>query len=112
MEGILKEGVETMDELDGQVLDAALISAAQRVEHYEIAACGTVCAYAELLGRHEDLGPLREALEEEKQADEKLTELSKTISREALGDPAQESKVSSRPATKATLRLRKHRPAA
>src|ERR1700740_2845972 len=67
-------------------------------------------AYADLLGRHEDLGLLRETLEEEKQADEKWTELSKTISREALGDPAQESKVSSRPATKATLRFTKTPP--
>src|SRR5262249_697077 len=44
MEGIVQEGAETIDEYEGPVLDAAIISAAQRVEHYEIAAYGSVCA--------------------------------------------------------------------
>jgi ferritin-like metal-binding protein YciE len=83
MEGIIKEGAEVIDEFDGKVLDAGLISAAQRVEHYEIAAYGSVCAFAEKLGRSEDLGLLKETLEEEKQADEQLTELSETIDSEA-----------------------------
>src|SRR5215468_7221346 len=51
MEGLIKEGAEVMDEFEGKVLDAGLISAAQRVEHYEIAAYGTVCTFAELLGK-------------------------------------------------------------
>src|SRR5262249_43308134 len=84
MEGIVEEGTETMDEYEGAVLDAALISAAQRVEHYEIAAYGSICAYAELIGRTEDLGLLKETLEEEKRADEKLTELSETVNEEAM----------------------------
>jgi ferritin-like metal-binding protein YciE len=83
MEGLIKEGSEMMDEFEGKVLDAGLISAAQRVEHYEIAAYGTVCTFAELLGRSDDLELLKETLEEEKRADEKLTELSETINAEA-----------------------------
>src|ERR1700740_324004 len=54
MQGIIDEGSETINDFDGSVLDAALISAAQRVEHYEIAAYGSVCTYAELLERSED----------------------------------------------------------
>jgi ferritin-like metal-binding protein YciE len=111
MEGIVKEGAETMDEYDGKLLDAGLISAAQRVEHYEMAAYGSVCAYAELLDRSEDLGLLKETLEEEKQADEKLTELSETINQEALGssdEEAPEAKTAGREST----RPRKNRSAA
>jgi ferritin-like metal-binding protein YciE len=84
MQGILEEGEETMDEFEGSVLDAGVISAAQRVEHYEIAAYGAVCTYAELLERTEDLGLLKETLQEEKNADEKLTELSESINQSAL----------------------------
>ncbi len=84
MEGIVEEGAETIDEYEGSVLDAAMISAAQRVEHYEMAAYGAVCAYAQLLDRSEDLGLLKETLEEEKKADEKLTELSETVNQSAL----------------------------
>ena len=84
MQGIIEEGSETMDEFEDSVRDAGIISAAQRVEHYEIAAYGSVCAYAELLERTEDLGLLKETLEEEKNADEKLTQLSETVNQSAL----------------------------
>lgn len=83
MEGLVKEGSEMVDEYEDEVLDAALISAAQRVEHYEIAAYGTVAAFAELLGESEQQSLLIETLEEEKETDEKLTELSKEINVEA-----------------------------
>lgn len=80
MEGLIKEGAEIMGEDFGEaMMDAALISAAQRVEHYEIAGYGSVIAYAELLGESEQASLLRETLEEEKQTDEKLTELAKEI---------------------------------
>jgi hypothetical protein len=65
------------------VMDAALIGAAQRVEHYEIAAYGTVKAFAETLGHSEHVSLLDETLEEEKQTDEKLTELAKQINAQA-----------------------------
>ena len=111
MEGIVKEGAETMEDFDGKLLDVGLISAAQRVEHYEMAAYGSVCAYAELLDRSEDLGLLKETLEEEKKADEKLTELSETINEDALGasdEKAPEAKTAGREST----RPRKNRSAA
>lgn len=112
MEGIVKESAETMDDFDGKVLDAGLISAAQRVEHYEIAAYGSVCAYAELLDRSEDLGLLKETLEEEKRADEKLTELSETVNRGALGGSQGENLQAIKGMAKENSRSRKTRSAA
>jgi ferritin-like metal-binding protein YciE len=79
MEGLVKEGSENISEYEGEVRDAAVIGAAQRVEHYEIAAYGTVVAFAELLGEDEHASLLQETLQEEKEADSKLTELSKEI---------------------------------
>lgn len=80
MEGLIGEGSEVIGEdFEDEVMDSALIGAAQRVEHYEIAAYGTVCAFAELLGETEHLSLLQQTLEEEKQTDEKLTELSQEI---------------------------------
>jgi ferritin-like metal-binding protein YciE len=112
MEGIVKEGAETIDEFDGKVLDAGLISAAQRVEHYEIAAYGSVCGYAHLLDRPEDLGLLKETLEEEKRADEKLTELAETINQEALDESSKQSTPAAKASTRETLRSRKTKSAA
>jgi ferritin-like metal-binding protein YciE len=87
MEGLVKEGSETMKEdYEGEVMDAAIIGAAQRVEHYEMAGYGTVKALAELLGENEHVSLLEQTLEEEKQADEKLTELSAEINSQAKED--------------------------
>jgi ferritin-like metal-binding protein YciE len=84
MEGLVKEGAEIMGEDFGDdVMDAALISAAQRVEHYEIAGYGTVCAFADLLGETKHSALLCKTLEEEKETDKKLTELSEEINLEA-----------------------------
>jgi ferritin-like metal-binding protein YciE len=66
-------------------MDAALISAAQRVEHYEIATYGCVSAWAQLLGESEANALLEKTLEEEKETDQKLTELSEEINVEAKG---------------------------
>ena len=84
MEGLIGEGKEMMDEFEGDLLDAALISAAQRVEHYEIAAYGTVRTYAELLSQDRAVELLEETLQEEKETDQKLTELAATINVEAV----------------------------
>ncbi len=91
MEGVLKEGAELLEKgWEGAVLDAAIISAAQRVEHYEMAGYGCASEYAELLG-DEDAGELLEkTLSEEKEANEKLTELSETINQNALGEGSDE----------------------
>jgi ferritin-like metal-binding protein YciE len=84
MEGLVEEGSEIIDEdLEDGVKDAGLIGAAQRVEHYEIAAYGTVKAFAETLGHSEHASRLGQTLEEEKKTDEKLTELAKQINVQA-----------------------------
>jgi ferritin-like metal-binding protein YciE len=79
MEGIVAEGAEMIEEeADDEVKDAGLISAAQRVEHYEMAGYGTARAYAELLGDQEGARLLQTTLEEERQTDEKLSKLAKS----------------------------------
>ena len=84
MIGLLKEGEEMMaEDFDGEVMDAALISAAQRVEHYEMAAYGCVRTWADLLGETEASALLEKTLDEEKETDEKLTELAEEINVEA-----------------------------
>jgi ferritin-like metal-binding protein YciE len=84
MQGLIEEGAEVMaDDLEGSLMDAALIGAAQRVEHYEIAAYGTVCAFAKELGKSDQAALLNETLNEEKETDEKLTELAEQINTEA-----------------------------
>jgi ferritin-like metal-binding protein YciE len=80
MEGLLKEGSELIEYEDpGPALDAALIAAAQKVEHYEIASYGTLATYAKLLEMDEALELLVQTLEEEKQTDEDLTSLASEI---------------------------------
>jgi ferritin-like metal-binding protein YciE len=84
MEGLIKEGTEMIGEdPESEELDAGLISAAQRVGHYEMAGYGCVSTYAKLLGEDEAESLLRQALEEEKETDEKLTQLSGHINVEA-----------------------------
>jgi ferritin-like metal-binding protein YciE len=84
MEGLIEEGSEAMEEdYEGSVLDAALIGAAQRVEHYEIAGYGTVRSMAETLGESDHVSLLVETLQEEKETDEKLTELAGQINTQA-----------------------------
>jgi ferritin-like metal-binding protein YciE len=84
MEGLIKEGSEAMEEdYEGAVMDAALIGAAQRVEHYEMAGYGTASEFARILGEDEHVSLLHETLEEEKETDQKLTELAKQINSEA-----------------------------
>lgn len=85
MRGIVEEGEKMMEEVEeGPVLDAALIAAAQKVEHYEISAYGTLCALAETLGLDEAKDVLGEILEEEKATDEKLTRLAESsVNKEA-----------------------------
>ena len=84
MEGLVAEGAEVMEEdFEDSVMDAALIGAAQRVEHYEIAAYGTACAFAEVLGESDQASLLNETLEEERETDEKLTKLAEEINSQA-----------------------------
>jgi ferritin-like metal-binding protein YciE len=84
MKGVLSEGSSMLHEVEeGDVRDAALISAAQRVEHYEMAAYGTVRTYAELLGQPKVAKLLDETLEEEKAADQKLSSIAQKVNAQA-----------------------------
>ncbi|WP_347158757.1 ferritin-like domain-containing protein [Pontibacter chitinilyticus] len=85
MEGIIKEAESMMSEkADASVMDAALIGCAQRVEHYEIAAYGTVCTYAKQLNMNDALDLLLTTLDEEKQTDELLTRIAEqTVNQQA-----------------------------
>ncbi len=92
MEGLIEEGKEVLDEEEENlVIDAALIAAAQRVEHYEISAYGTARAFANRLGEKEVISLLEETLKEEGAADKKLTAI---CEREILPNaPAEDSEM-------------------
>jgi ferritin-like metal-binding protein YciE len=80
MKGIIDEGEELMEEMEeGPVLDAAIISAAQKVEHYEISSYGTLCAFAKTLGHDDAADLLSQTLEEEKEADETLSAIAEAL---------------------------------
>lgn len=84
MEGLIEEGKELMEEdAEPEVLDAGLIAAAQRVEHYEIAGYGTARTYAELLGYDNAAKLLQETLDEEGATDKKLSAMAEKINVEA-----------------------------
>jgi len=84
MKGVIKEGDEIVSQGgDDATVDAGIISAAQRVEHYEMAGYGTVRTYAELLGQQQIARLLQQTLDEEKEADEKLTQIARSVNIEA-----------------------------
>lgn len=84
MKGVLEEGSEVLEDTEkGIVRDAALISACQRVEHYEMAGYGSARDFAKLLGQKEVAALLEETLAEEKNADKTLTGASKQINAQA-----------------------------
>ena len=84
MEGLVKEGSEVMEEgFEDAVLDAGLIGAARRVEHYEIAAYSAVCEFAKVLGQTKHASLLEKTLAEETQTDQKLAELATEINSQA-----------------------------
>ena len=106
MEGLVKEGSEAIEEdFEGPVMDAALIGAAQRVEHYEIAAYGTVCEFAKALDEQEHVSLLEQTLEEEKETDEKLSELAKNINTQANEESSEDQADASKPGRKAARRV-------
>lgn len=91
MEGLIEEGSSLLEE-DGapQVIDALIIAAAQKVEHYEIATYGTLCTWAKLLGYDTALSLLKETMSEEEETDQKLTDLAMHINEEALAPVEEE----------------------
>jgi ferritin-like metal-binding protein YciE len=85
MEGLLEEGKEALEEFEDDVLDAAMIGAAQKVEHYEIAGYGTARTHASMLGMTKAARLLQQTLDEEGRTDKKLTDLAeRVVNREAL----------------------------
>ncbi len=89
MKGLIAEGEDMIKDHDASVLlDAGLIGSAQRVEHYEMAAYGTSRAYAEALGEQEIVELLQQTLDEEKQTDQALTELSVPINQKSAQETA------------------------
>jgi ferritin-like metal-binding protein YciE len=100
IQGIVEEGKKAMEELEGAVLDAALIAGAQKVEHYEIASYGTLAYFAELLGEGKAKDLLGETLQEEKAANDKLTQIAKSrVNREALMNAGSEEEFASHQAS-------------
>jgi ferritin-like metal-binding protein YciE len=94
MDGLVAEGKELIDEEEG---DAALICAAQKIEHYEIASYGSLVSWARLLGEDEAADILEETLGEEEQTDEKLTDLAESVINveEAEGEDEEEEETTS-----------------
>jgi len=97
VQGVIKEGDDLIGEIKNEdVRDAAIIASAQRVEHYEIAGYGTARTYADLLDESEASDLLQQTLDEEKEADEKLTSLAGEINAEAeeagTGEAEQETR--------------------
>lgn len=85
MKGLVQEGSKMLEaDADNVVKDAALISAAQRVEHYEMAGYGTLRTYAYMMGHQEAARLLQETLDEEEQTDKKLTQIANSINTEAM----------------------------
>jgi ferritin-like metal-binding protein YciE len=85
MEGLIEEGSELMKEkADPEVMDAGLIAAAQKVEHYEIASYGTARTYAQLLGQNRMAQTLQQILDQEGQTDKKLTQIAESINVQAM----------------------------
>jgi ferritin-like metal-binding protein YciE len=96
IEGIVEEGKKAMEELDGPILDAALLAGAQKVEHYKIASYGTLAYFAELLGVGKAKELLAETLNEERAADDKLTQIARSrINRDALMDAGRDTELAS-----------------
>jgi ferritin-like metal-binding protein YciE len=93
IEGIIEEGQSVMEEdFDETTMDACLIAAGQRAEHYEIAAYGTLVAWARAMGHEDAAALLEETLDEEKAADEKLTSLAEAGINQEAADAAHPEK--------------------
>jgi ferritin-like metal-binding protein YciE len=107
MAGVIEEGNETVKEAEEEdVRDAAILASAQKVEHYEMAGYGTVRTWATLLGEEDAANLLEETLNEEKEADQKLTEIAESINVEAREGEEEEIQTRS-PGRKSSSRPRR-----
>jgi ferritin-like metal-binding protein YciE len=104
MKGLIAEGREAMEEHGGEALgDIAIIAAAQKIEHYEIASYGTARALAEMTNKSEIADLLQKTLDEEKEADERLTEVTQSLLSELPEEEGEEDEE----AAQETLRIRR-----
>ncbi|MBV9960627.1 MAG: ferritin-like domain-containing protein [Parafilimonas sp.] len=91
MEGLVEEGKEAIEEYEkGYARDAALIISAQKIEHYEIAAYGSLKAHARMMGEEEIANLLEATEQEEGETDKKLTEISETVNQQAYTEGEEE----------------------
>lgn len=107
MAGLIEEAKELMKEdIEPDVLDAGLIAAAQRVEHYEIAVYGCLATYANLMGNEEDAELLQQTLDEEKESDELLTEIAESCINMEANDEDEEEEEETKAKGKKSTRSR------
>ena len=108
MQNLIKEGQEMMSEADDEdTLDALLIAAAQKVEHYEIAAYGTLRVWANLLGESDAAALLEETLEEEKDTDHRLTSIAESFVNRKAADTEDDEAAGEQPKVRAQGRGRR-----
>ena len=108
MAGVIEEGSELLKEAeDEDVRDAAIIASAQKVEHYEMAGYGTVRTWATLLGEDDAVNLLEETLNEEKEADQKLTEIAESINIEAREGESEEEEMETPSRSRRSTRSRR-----
>lgn len=108
MAGVIEEGSELLKEAeDEDVRDAAIIASAQKVEHYEMAGYGTVRTWATLLGEDDAVNLLEETLNEEKEADQKLTEIAESINIEAREGDSEEEEMETPSRSRRSTRSRR-----
>jgi ferritin-like metal-binding protein YciE len=101
MKGLIAEAQETMaGNMPDELMDAAMICAAQKVEHYEISGYGTICAWTDSLGLNDVSDLLQDTLDEEKAADEKLTEVCEPIVLQAVVNATVHEEESAKPGTR------------
>jgi ferritin-like metal-binding protein YciE len=94
MAGLIEEGEEVIEQFEkGELRDAALICAAQKVEHYEIAGYGSLRTFAQLLGEERAVNLLEQTLEEEKETDQRLTKIAEGINPDVVREEGQEEEV-------------------
>jgi len=108
MQNLIKEGQEMMSEADDEdTLDALMIAAAQKIEHYEIASYGTLRVWANLLGESDAAALLEETLDEEKETDQRLTSIAESlVNRKAADSEDEEEEEAAQPKQKAQARGR------
>jgi ferritin-like metal-binding protein YciE len=108
MKSLIEEALQHVEEIEDEVvLDSALIAAAQKMEHYEIASYGTLVAFAQIIGQEDIEQLLSETLEEEKATDQKLTGISETVNQQAISQSAEADQQSQENQEQASKRTKK-----